>query len=447
MQTNKNTLRDILDQSITCQNGTLRIDWGQKKGFIHFRNGTIVAAEVGSLSGNGALLDIARWQGVTVHEVQGDPTIKKNVTLSPKEIEDIFRDFSITTIPSSDYDDQKQLEEAICAIHQFRYREAAARLVEILKYNRFHYLAWLWYSRLLGKKDSIEKALTEARKWGDHAPDVWLEVKKNKIGFSGIKSQEMKRCLYCWTPLNKTDRDCCYCLAPQLIYHGEGLSSPKKSELKRAINNYLLAIKTPPGNGRIGYTLAVAFHALKMDEKAVKYIRYAVATAPTKISYQRAQTFLEELLQKKDKPSGPALTKPDSRRSEKEIKPVSSTADTGSAILVVEDSPTARKVIKMVLDREGFGVVEAETGQQALELAESARPALILLDVMLPDMTGYDILPRLREHQHLADIPVVMLTGKKGSEDRLKGMLAGSSEYLTKPFDPLKLTNVIKKYL
>ena len=101
----------------------------------------------------------------------------------------------------------------------------------------------------------------------------------------------------------------------------------------------------------------------------------------------------------------------------------------------------------MVLGRNGFTIHEATTGEEALNLATSIRPDLVLLDVMLPDMTGYTILPQLKELPHFKDLPVIMLTGKSGSTDRMKGMLAGTNEYLTKPFNPQKLLSVIGGYL
>ena len=65
----------------------------------------------------------------------------------------------------------------------------------------------------------------------------------------------------------------------------------------------------------------------------------------------------------------------------------------------------------------------------------------------LPDTTGYEVLPQLRSHDYYKDIPVVMLTGKTGAADRIKGMMSGTNEYLTKPFNPEKLISVINKYL
>jgi twitching motility two-component system response regulator PilG len=117
------------------------------------------------------------------------------------------------------------------------------------------------------------------------------------------------------------------------------------------------------------------------------------------------------------------------------------------SVLVVEDSPTSRKVISMVLSRKGYVVYEAATGEEALRKVAEELPRLILLDAMLPDMTGYDILAQLKQDQHLREIPVVMLTAKDSPVDREKGIRAGSAAYLTKPFNPDKLLSVIGSYI
>jgi len=127
-------------------------------------------------------------------------------------------------------------------------------------------------------------------------------------------------------------------------------------------------------------------------------------------------------------------------------KPPSSGGDRKS-ILVIEDSQTSRKVISMVLSRAGFQILEASTGLEGIKLGGECTPSLVLLDVMLPDMNGYEILPQLKAMSHLMDVPVIMLTGRTGSTDRVMGMRAGASEYLTKPFNPQKLVEILNKYL
>ena len=444
MAHNKLTVLDLLKTSTSYHDSSLRIVWGQREGFLHLRNGAIVAAECGDLTGNGAAMDMARWKMAELSELESAPVIKKNVYLSIDEIDEVFQELQIEQLNPSSYDDQADLEQAVLMIHQFRYREAGALLSKILKYNRFNYIAWIWYSRLLSNMDSIRKAVDEAQKWGDHESDVYRELKKIGIGMADISEGKVKRCLFCWTPLNPKATQCSYCQSLQSIRNEKPARGIRKSDLKESINLYIGGLKQDRQNGHTGYTLAVGLFNLGMKEKALQYLAYINKKHPGNQVYSKALRLLSSMM-----PKRPQLLNLGNNGVAGRVSTVNTVAGVQGlpTILVVEDSPTARKVIKMVLTREGFGIVEASSGEEALQQAKSARPNLVLLDVMLPDMSGFEVLPLLREQEHLIDTPVVMLTGKKGSADRMKGMLAGSAEYLTKPFDPQKLTNVIKKYV
>jgi twitching motility two-component system response regulator PilG len=445
MQENQQTVLSLLRASTAYHNSTLSIDWGERQGILHLRDGMIVAAEAEPLSGNGAALEIVRWQGFTLTEIEAEPVIKKNVTLSLQDIEDLFVRHAIDGNPVSSFDDLATLDRAVLLIHQFRYAEAGNLLTELLKHNRFNYLGWLWYSRLLKKLDSIKKALSEAQKWGDHDPAVWLEVKKTGLGLANSDGGEIKRCFYCWTPINVNESRCCYCRAFQSIGKKPPVTDLKKSELINGINRYINAFKEDRENSKTGYALALGFFNLTQYEKSYKYLKYITSLSPKKTLYRRSLEMLVPFLPTLRQPESVPVASP--TPADRPVIRRTAAASGAPVILVVEDSPTARKVIKVVLKREGFGVVEAGSGEEALAVAETINPSLILLDVMLPDTTGFDLLPRLRDFSHLVEVPVIMLTGRKGSMDKIKGLMAGSTEYLTKPFDPQKLTSAIRKYI
>ena len=114
-------------------------------------------------------------------------------------------------------------------------------------------------------------------------------------------------------------------------------------------------------------------------------------------------------------------------------------------VLVVDDSATIRKIVEVTLRREGFRVTTAEKALDALATVQDETPDLILLDVMLPVMNGYDLCSRIRKmHRH---VPIIMLTSKDGMFDKLRGRLAGSTLYMTKPFEPKVLVETVKKYV
>lgn len=437
----------LLQSGSAFHNSSLSVDWGGRQGILHLRDGNIVAAEAEPLSGNGAALEIARWQNVVVSEIEADTEIKRNVTLTLQGIDNLFNKFSIKGSPALSYDDLVALDRAVLLIHQFRYQEAGKLLTELLKYNRFNYLGWLWYSRLLKKLNAVAKALAEAQRWGDHDPTVWLEVKKAGIAIGKSDGGEIKRCLYCWTPLNTDDAWCCYCKASQVIGRKPPSANVKKGELINSINRYISALQDDKKNCKTGYALAVGFFNLRRYDKAAVYLKYIVSLEPGKKLYLQSWEMLKTFVPGQRKEAGAAPVAAPQKTVTRVISTPAATSGGSAIILVIEDSPTARKVINIVLGREGFAVVECGSGEEAVGLAGSIKPSLILLDVMLPDTTGYELLPRLREFEHFSEIPVIMLTGRKGSTDRMKGLMAGSTEYLTKPFDPQKLTSAIKKYI
>lgn len=116
-------------------------------------------------------------------------------------------------------------------------------------------------------------------------------------------------------------------------------------------------------------------------------------------------------------------------------------------VLVVDDSPTVRKIVQLTLQRERIRVVTAGDGLSALAAVADEQPDLILLDIMLPRMDGYNICQVIRKNMAYRDLPIIMLSGKDGLFDKMRGKLAGSTEYMTKPFDSGELAQTVKRYL
>jgi len=108
-------------------------------------------------------------------------------------------------------------------------------------------------------------------------------------------------------------------------------------------------------------------------------------------------------------------------------------------LLVVDDAQTDRELLAKILDREGYGTVLAVDAAQGLALAAQRRPALILLDILLPGMDGLEVCRTLKADPALRDIPVIFLTGQAGSDQILAGFEAGAVDYITKPFRILEL--------
>lgn len=116
-------------------------------------------------------------------------------------------------------------------------------------------------------------------------------------------------------------------------------------------------------------------------------------------------------------------------------------------ILVVEDEPDIRKLVHYNLSEERFTVLEAEDGEQALKIVRRERPHLIVLDLMLPGLSGLELCRNLRERPETARLPILMLTAKASEADRVVGLEMGADDYLTKPFSPRELVARVKAIL
>lgn len=119
----------------------------------------------------------------------------------------------------------------------------------------------------------------------------------------------------------------------------------------------------------------------------------------------------------------------------------------GKKILVVEDEQAIRDMVGFALSRAGFELVEAEDAREAQERLEDGLPDLVLLDWMLPGMSGIDLARRLKRDEYTRDVPIIMLTARGEEDDRVGGLEAGADDYVTKPFSPRELVARIKAVL
>lgn len=116
-------------------------------------------------------------------------------------------------------------------------------------------------------------------------------------------------------------------------------------------------------------------------------------------------------------------------------------------ILVVEDDPSLIELVRYNLEREGFAVVRAADGEEGLLLAREDPPDLVLLDWMLPHVSGIEVCRRLRRAPETAQLPIIMLTARTEESDRVRGLDIGADDYVTKPFSPRELIARIRALL
>jgi DNA-binding response OmpR family regulator len=121
--------------------------------------------------------------------------------------------------------------------------------------------------------------------------------------------------------------------------------------------------------------------------------------------------------------------------------------DSMAKVLVIDDEAPIRLLCRVNLEAEDIEVLEAEDGQEGLERARAERPDVILLDVMMPGMDGWEVLRRLIDDEETREIPIVFLTARAELRDRARGLELGGVDYVTKPFNPVELAPLVRDLL
>ena len=116
-------------------------------------------------------------------------------------------------------------------------------------------------------------------------------------------------------------------------------------------------------------------------------------------------------------------------------------------VLLVDDERSIRTICRVNLEGDGLAVTEAADGAEALEVVRRARPSVVLLDVMMPGVDGWDVAEQLAADDETRKIPVVFLSARAAPEDRLRAQQLGAVGYVVKPFDPLELTGIVRDVL
>ncbi len=116
-------------------------------------------------------------------------------------------------------------------------------------------------------------------------------------------------------------------------------------------------------------------------------------------------------------------------------------------VLVVEDDPDIAQLVCVNLELQGLPAASVADGEQALAAMRQGHPALVVLDLMLPDMTGLEVCKRIRNDPRTAALPIVILTARATEEDRMLGLQAGADDYVTKPFSPRELVARVRAAL
>jgi len=120
---------------------------------------------------------------------------------------------------------------------------------------------------------------------------------------------------------------------------------------------------------------------------------------------------------------------------------------TGNTILIADDNQNIRDALTYLLEEEGYEILLANDGADALRKASLSRPDVLILDIMMPEINGYDVCRMIKSNPELRDIHIIMLTAKGQASEHERGKEAGADEYVVKPFSPVDILTRIKKIL
>jgi twitching motility two-component system response regulator PilG len=349
---------------------------------------------------------------------------------------------SFSPIPSNS---GELLAEALELAEGNHFQRAAEAFSELLRENSESCEGWLWYSRVLRNIKDIESALEKAAGISPDDPEVVEETRKIILAKSRVSAEQVLRCPFCWSPLEVKTVECQYCKSHLFIHKAffTSVRAGRQDVLEKAIERYT-RVTHRETNINAHYYLGMAHLNLEHWEVGLDHLNELDRLAPkSKVRTEQLQSLLNYMAAMETLAHQEVFTRENglepALETEKEVQ--------RNKVLVVEDSATTRKVVSITLGKQGYTVLEAQNGLEALTKLNDEKPDLVLLDIILPGMDGYKILSIIRDSAELKHIPVIMLTSKDKFLDKVKGKMSGSNEYLTKPFNPDQLVAKVSKYL
>ncbi|HMT07015.1 MAG TPA: response regulator [Pyrinomonadaceae bacterium] len=274
---------------------------------------------------------------------------------------------------------------------------------------------------------------TEVPETAEDASSPWESVAEAPVEEPQIEEPAANACCYCSNELDSNAFECHACGSVMTLSDIERLlaAAPVRPE---AIRQAVASMESQWNNREFScdeiQQLAVGQFNLKNHDLGFAYLQEALRHEPNNVilagQINALQIRLDEI-----------------RRHNEEVEAMPK----GRSILVVDDSATVRKLISNKLEKSGHVVACAEDGVEAMEWIGKNKPDLVLLDIAMPRMDGYQVCKLIRSNDATKDVPVVMISGKDGFFDKVRGRMAGTTGYITKPFGPETLMRALDTYL
>ena len=356
------------------------------------------------------------------------------------------------------------LQEGINAARNNRKEEGRELLLELIQLDALNEVAWLWLATLA--KDVEEAARYTARVLQinpqNERAQAWMEKLRPSLapsittdatsaaGHLNIHSSSGWSCPLCLHEAIRASAHCPHCQAVvsltslDEILDNKAVNLPLIREAVRRLEDQSEA-EGEHSNYQTLFNLGLGYLNLNRLDEGAKYLRRA---SELKLKDARLKTQVENLLERMSETAAEAqvaVTAATNTTSPlAETVPLPGPEPSGAyTILVVDDSPTIRKLVTMTLEKYGHHVLSATNGLDALNKLKEVVPDLILSDINMPHMDGYQLCKMIRGNSVTRGVPMIMLSGKDGIFDKLRGRMVGATAYITKPFEIDSLLQLI----
>lgn len=346
--------------------------------------------------------------------------------------------------------------------------KARELLSELIELDPDQELAWLWLALISSHTDEVRQCLEQvivinpdneqAKNWlakyasDDSQPsDSITEIAEDSID-EGRESEELWTCPLCQSPAVMPYERCPKCQALLTLDDLDALLDNEGADfsLMHPVIEHYESLPLDNVDFTVHYQLGLAYLNIKRIAQGIARLRAAYELQPDEV----LKSQVDELV---------ARYREIQRHSRNEVKPaVTNTSELPESsvlirkdsvasgeqrvVLIVDDSEAVQKLIATTLECEGYRVVSASHGLEALTRLTEIIPDLILLDIAMPHLDGYQLCKLIKGNDVTKDVPVVMLSGKDGVFERMRGKLVGAVDYVAKPFEPDTLLETVGHY-
>jgi twitching motility two-component system response regulator PilG len=298
--------------------------------------------------------------------------------------------------------------------------------------------AWLWLAGLAGDPNEAIGYLERVLQLNPKHPKVptWIEHQKARLAAARWY------CPICQAQAKERFTTCPSCRAVlDLARPDAALTTepPDADRVRTGAARLATVIREKPDYFN-HYYLGMALLNLGQADEALAQFKAALKLRPGDDAFANQVKGLEIAMA--------AIAAPPARPEPPPVpRPAANQAPTPKSVMVVDDSPTIRKLVGLTMTKNGFKVVEAGDGEEALEqIRLEGVPDVVLVDVIMPGMDGLTLCKRIRQDPVTARVPVIILSAHDGFLDKVRGKMAGSDRYLTKPFEPAALVRAVREF-